>query len=243
MNENKVEIVKGVEFSIKPSLDHTPARDHFVNVIKASLSAIPLIGGPISSLIGDYIPKKKEKRLHNFIRDLTIKLEEHHQQINSTNVDYIKTEEFAFIFEESIRGVLSNYQKQKIFCYKGIIINSLRYNLKSEQKEYFLHLVNNLSDLHLRIISISNNPDAYFEFHNLDKDPVQMAAIGKVFQAALPGIDLDMIKSAYGEIYQMGLFNTDKSIFGTMTSSMGFRIVSGRLTPLGRAFIDFCTNY
>ena len=67
--ENKVEITKGVEISIKPSLEHTPVRDHVVNVVKASLSAIPIIGGPISSLIGDYIPKKKESPLFNFIKE------------------------------------------------------------------------------------------------------------------------------------------------------------------------------
>ena len=64
-SNNKIEIIRGVEMSIKPSLEHAPAKDHIVNVIKASLSAIPVIGGPISSLVGDYIPKKKEERLLN----------------------------------------------------------------------------------------------------------------------------------------------------------------------------------
>jgi len=240
MNEKNIEIVKGVEVSIKPSLDHTPKRDHIVNIIKAGFSAIPIIGGPLSSLIGDYIPKKKEERLLNFMKELTIKLEEYAQHINA---EYVKTEEFAYIFEECMKGVLSNYQEQKLFCFKGIIINSLRLDFKKEQKEYYLHLVNNLSDLHLRILAISNNPESYFDAYELDKNSIQGVAIGQVFKTALPNIDLEMIKSAYGDIYQLGLFNTDKSIFGTLTSSAGFDIVKGRLTEFGRLFIKFCTDY
>lgn len=240
MNEEKIEIIKGVEVSIKPSLDYTPRSDHIVNVVKAGLSAIPVIGGPLSSLIGDYIPKKKEERLLNFVKELTIKLEEYAQSINA---EYVKTEEFAYLFEECMKGVLSNYQEQKLLCFKGIIVNSLRHDLKKEQKEYYLHLVNSLTDLHLRILAISNDPDSYFDIYQLDKNLIQGAAIGEVFKAALPGIDLEMIKSAYGDIYQMGLFNTDKSIFGTLTASRGFDIAKGRLTELGKSFIKFCTNY
>lgn len=240
MKNKNVEVVKGVEVSIKPSLDHTPKQDHITNVIKAGLSAIPVIGGPLSSLIGDYIPKKKEERLLNFVRELTTKLEEYAQSINA---EYVKTDEFAYLFEECMKGVLSNYQEQKVVCFKGIIVNSLRHDLKKEQKEYYLHLVNSLTDLHLRILAITNDPDSYFDAYELDKNSVQGAAIGGVFKAGLPGIDLEMIKSAYGDIYQMGLFNTDKNIFGTMTASRGFDIVKGRLTSLGRSFIEFCTDY
>jgi len=240
MKDTKIEIVKGVEVSIKPSLEHTPAKDHIVNVIKASLSAIPVIGGPISSLIGDYIPKKKEERLLNFMKELTIKLEEYAQNID---VKYIKTEDFAYLFEECIKGVLSNYQEQKLFCFKGIIINSLRQDLKKEQKEYYLHLVNSLTDLHLRILAISNDPEAYFRSYELDTNSIQGVGFSKVFEVALEGIESEMIKSTYGELYQMGLLNTDKSIFGTLTAGRGFAIVTGRITNLGKSFIDFCTKY
>ena len=176
-DNNKLEIVKGVEMSIKHSLEHTTAKDHVVNVIKACLSAIPVIGGPISSLVGDYIPKKKEERLLNFIKELAIKLEEYKQEVN---VEYVRTEDFAYLFEECIKGVLSNYQAQKLFCLKGIIINSLRRDIKKEQKEYYLHLVNSLTDLHLRILAISNNPESYFENYNLNASSVQGMAFGKV---------------------------------------------------------------
>jgi len=101
-----------------------------LSVIKVSLLAVLVIGGSISSLIEDYIPRKKEERLLSFIKGLTIKLEEYVQ----IDVKYIKTEDFAYLFEECMKGVLSNYQEQKLFYFKGIIIiNSLRRDIKNKK--------------------------------------------------------------------------------------------------------------
>jgi|GEM_PF-3393879 len=47
------------------------ARDHLVNIIKAGMNVIPGVGGVISSLIDDYIPKVKEERLRKLLDDLS----------------------------------------------------------------------------------------------------------------------------------------------------------------------------
>lgn len=57
MNE-KVEISKK---TIVPAyLQKTHSSNHIVNVVKTAISGIPIIEGPISSLVNDYIPNKKE---------------------------------------------------------------------------------------------------------------------------------------------------------------------------------------
>ncbi len=229
-----------VEISIKQSIETTPKKDHVVNIVKATLSAIPIVGGPLASLMGDYIPKKKEERLVNFINEIAVKLEEYSNEINK---EYIKTDEFSHILEGCLKGVLNNYQQQKILCFKGILINSLRRGIEQERKEYYLYLVDNLTEVHLRILALSNDPENYFRLYNLDPNKIYGDSIGDVFKYAFVGIDQEVVKTAYSELYQMGLLNTDKSIFGVLTASRGFDIVKGRVTRLGSSFIEFCVNY
>ena len=60
-----------------------------------------------------------------------------------------------------------------------------------------------------------------------------------MFRTVLPGMDLDLVKSAFGDLYQSGLISTDKTIFGTMTSAQGLQLLGDRVTPLGHRFMRF----
>ncbi|GAB3309125.1 hypothetical protein GCM10027428_05140 [Haliea atlantica] len=63
------------------------------------------------------------------------------------------------------------------------------------------------------------------------------------FPVAVPGVNVEVIKSAFGDLYQYGFLNTDKSIFSTMTSGQGLELLGrgGRVTELGKKFIQFCS--
>ena len=50
----------------------------------------------------------------------------------------------------------------------------------------------------------------------------------------------EVVKSAFGDLHQAGLINTDKSIFATMTSAQGLQLLGGRVSDLGNRFIHFC---
>ncbi|MFN8411622.1 MAG: hypothetical protein U0Z26_04470 [Anaerolineales bacterium] len=61
------------------------------------------------------------------------------------------------------------------------------------------------------------------------------------FPVAIPGVRLEVIRSAFGELNRYGFTNTGESIFGTMTSGQGLELLKGRVTELGNRFIQFCT--
>ena len=61
------------------------------------------------------------------------------------------------------------------------------------------------------------------------------------FPTVLPGIDIEVIKMAFGDLYQNGLISTDKTIFNTMTSGQGLQLLGDRVTKLGKTFIKFCS--
>ena len=147
------------------------------------------------------------------------------------------------MFEQSFRGVADNYQPEKVEAFRGILVNSaIGFSAPAAEREYFLNLVNSLSALHLRILKFTAMPDRYLKEMQIPQDRIR-GGFTTFFPLAIPGVNIEIIKSAFGELYQYGFLNTDKSIFTTMTSGQGLELLGrgGRVTELGRKFIQFCT--
>ena len=211
--------------------------EHLVNIIRAGLATTPFCGG-IASLMSDYIPSSKFQRLEQFAENIAKCLNDLQDQVNQNR---IQTDEFAFIFEKCFRGVAENYQKEKLDAFKGILINSaIGLDISEDEKEYFLNLVNTLSVLHIRILKFMVNPTDYLINYNIPVENIR-GGFSQFFPVAIPGISLDVIKSAFGDLHQNGFTNTDKSMFGTMTAGQGMDLLENRVTPLGISFINFCT--
>jgi hypothetical protein len=81
------------------------------------------------------------------------------------------------------------------------------------------------------------------EYLNEYKIPVESIRGGfsQFFPIAIPGVDVGVIESAFGDLYNYGFINTDKKIFHTMTSGQGLDLLGNRVSQLGANFINFCT--
>jgi hypothetical protein len=223
---------------IERTLTGSPAAETVLNIFKAVLSTTPFTGG-ISSLITDYIPSSRVLRLEAFAERVANDLKDVATKVDA---DYLNTDEFAFMFERSFRGAAENYQREKLDAFRGILVNSaIRSDVKQEEKEYFLVLANNLSVLHVRILRFMAEPRAYLVDLQIAERSVQ-GSFSEMFGQVIPGVDPTIIESAFGDLYQLGLITTDKSIFHTMTSAQGMQLLGNRVADLGRRFVEFCRS-
>ena len=214
-----------------------PIAEHILNILKAGLSAAPFAGA-IASLMTDYIPSSKTRRLEEFAEQIAkdlLRLQA------SVNAEYLKTDNFAFIFEQSFRAVAEYPQKEKLEAFRGILVNSATIkDYHEEEKEYFLNLAINLSILHIRILKFMAIPEKYLEEEGISKEKIA-GGFSQFFPIAIPGVSLEVIRSAFGELNRYGFTNTPESIFGTMTAGQGLDLLRGHVTELGNRFIKFCT--
>jgi len=211
--------------------------EHLLNILRAGLATAPFCGG-ISSLISDYIPSSKIQRLEQFAKQVAEDFNRLQKQIE---VAKIQTDEFAFLFENCFRGVAENYQREKLEAFRGILINSaIDLKLSNNEKEYFLNLINTLSVLHVRILKFMAKPVEYLNENNIPIEGIR-GGFSQIFPVAIPDADLDVIKSAYGELFDYDLINTDKDFFHTIASSHGLDLLGNRVTQLGSKFIKFCS--
>lgn len=233
----KIELTKK---TIVPAyLDKTPSSEHVVNLVKAAISGIPIIGGPLGSLVNDYIPNKKLERLLNFIKQFSENIERFKDEINE---DFIRTDEFAYLFEQTFKLVLENYQKEKLESLMALLVNSLRgRDIKADTMEYYLKKIETLSPLHLSMLRFLSYPIDSFAEIGIKPGDVRDYDFSCTTQTYFKGIPVDILKGIFEDLYQMGFTTTDRSIFGSMTAGRGVDIISGRVSPLGKDFMKFCT--
>lgn len=225
---------------IENQLKKSEVTEHVINILKATLSTVPFTGG-LASLISDYIPSQRQIRLEEFAENIANDLLTLKDEINES---YIKTDEFAFIFEKCFKGAVENYQKEKIIAFKAILINSMiEFNITQTEKEYYLNLVENLSTLHIQVLSFMAFPREFLKINGLPDSCIN-GGFSEFFPNVIPNVSLETIKIAFKDLYDYGFLTTNNTIFSTMTSSQGWSLLGDRVSKNGRKFIDFITlNY
>ncbi|MBW2630582.1 MAG: hypothetical protein JRC90_02265 [Deltaproteobacteria bacterium] len=222
---------------VKRAVSSNPG-EHILSVLKAGLATTPFCGG-IASLMNDYIPSGKIHRLEQFAERLSEDLNRLKDRVDE---NIILTDEFAFIFEKCFRGVAENYQSEKLESFRNILVNSaIGTNLSEDEKEFFLNLVTTLSVLHIRVLKFMAHPLQYLEMQGIPADQIR-GDFSQFFLIAMPDVDLEVIKSAFGDLHQYGFINTDKTVFSAMTSGQGLGLLGNRVSELGRRFIEFCSR-
>lgn len=203
------------------NLNKTPTSDHVRNLVVAGLNTIPCVGGALASLFDSYIPKQKEKRLVSFVEELSVAIDKVKDQIKE---DVIHTDNFAFIFERTLRGAIENYQKEKIDLYKAIFINSLtdKLNLNDEEKEIFLNLANDLTVRHIKIMAILRKNNS--------------GGLIQVVKTSFPDYGQESIFYIMDDLRNKGLVHQKGTLYDDSLSNN-----FNQLSEMGKRFVEFIT--
>lgn len=221
---------------VSDTVKSTNTCDTIINIIKAILASVPW-GGGIASLLSDYLPTARFRRLEKFAIEVANDLNRLSDKVDH---EYIKTSEFGIIFESCFQKVANNPKQQKIDSFRGILLNStINRNIGEDEKEYFINLADSLTVLHILILKFMHDPINYLKSMNISENKIR-GGFSQFFPIAIPEMPLDVIESAFGDLYRLGLLSTDQTIFSTMTSAQGLRLLGDRITDLGKRFIEYC---
>lgn len=226
MSNDKSELSRQAE-----ELGKTKASDHIANMVKATLNAVPFVGGSIASLIDDYIPESRQKRIEEFSKNLAGEME---RLGESLDANYVKTDEFAYLFTRVYQDVTRDYQHEKLIAYRNILVNALRVDVDASIQERYLFLVEQLTPLHLRLFGVladAQSPErvAVYPKENNAKDQLPLML------ALVPDIPSEQFVPTMMDLAYQGLLETmvplDMPVFSY-----------GVLTPFGRGFHSFIST-
>ncbi|HAK73125.1 MAG TPA: hypothetical protein DCP36_05210 [Sporomusaceae bacterium] len=216
--------------------------DYVHAIMKGEISSIPLVGGPAAELFGLIIAPPISKRRDEWFSLLGQELNRLSNEIDKFNLDkLVHNEAFITTILHATQIALRNHQMEKLIALRNAVINSAVQETADEGlNTYFLSVVDNLTEWHLRILILLDNPREWFikngrEVPHVHRGPIAVIVL-KAFEEKPPEFG-GLIEQIGKDLFSRGLLGIE-SLNTIMT---GEGLLQSRTTAHGKRFIRFLT--
>ena len=203
--------------------------DRAHSVVKASLSAIPVIGGPAAELFQNVVQPPLERRRIEWMNSVAEKLEDLEKQDRLDVTSLTNNEEFISAVMYATTLALRTHNESKLNALRNALVNIAIGQAPEETLQHiFMNLIDTLTELHVRILKTFQAPTP----------PPGMSAGGlsDVLEHNLPDMrgQKELYRQIWRELYNHGLFVAD-NLNMTMTGS---GLAQKQTTRLGDGLLD-----
>ncbi|NMW23312.1 hypothetical protein HFP05_02535 [Rhodanobacter denitrificans] len=198
-------------------------------VVKAGLSAIPLVGGPAVELFQMLIQPPLERRRHEWMGIVGEKL----QELEDRGVDISKlqdNEEFITAAMHASQLAMRTHQKEKREALRNALMNiAVGHSPDEALQHMFFDWIDTMSSLHIQILKLFQAPPA--------PPGMMMGGLVSVLEHNMPSLrgSAHIYGQVWKDLYMRGLVNTD----GLNVTMSGSGLAEKRTTQLGDAFLSF----
>jgi hypothetical protein len=216
--------------------------------LRTTVSAIPVLGGPISEVLAIVLAPAVARRRDQWLKDLADDLEKLEKRVEGFKVDRLsENEEFVSAAIQITRSVISTHKKEKREALRNALLNIALGKAPDEDvQQMFLSYLDSLTSWHIRILGFFKNPlDELAKAERERRAPqgqwaMYMGSPSQVLEKMFP--ELQGNRSFYDQVvkdlYGRGLMSSE-SLHGMMTANGA---TAKRTTERGDAFIAFIAN-
>lgn len=189
--------------------------------------------------------ERKINRLVEFYSNLANTVNAINDRINK---EYVNKDDFLDVFEEATRYVVSERQASKRNLFKNILANSITSSdCDYDKTERYFRLLDNLSDLELRVLAVLDNPEMYNKSHGMIiKDPIHSAfqtswnrVTGMGVLTQLLGLKVHQVEEAVTVLFSNGLVVENSMGKQLQTNGNTIHVLDNLLTTRGRNFVNY----
>jgi hypothetical protein len=209
-------------------------------ITRAAVSAVPIVGGPVSELVnaifGPFVERRREAWMRE-IADAVRNLEEHK---GLTIEDLLSNEVFGDTVLQATQIALRTSQDEKREALRNAALNAALPTAPDQSlQQMFLTFIDTLTVWHIRVLRLFDNPRQVTAILGRRWPSLLMAGMGTILENAYPelGGKRSFYDQVWRDLWQRGLVNTE-SLHVTMSED---GLEARRSTDLGRLFIDFIT--
>lgn len=201
-------------------------------VIKAGLSALPVVGGPAVELFQNLVQPPLERRRAEWVAAVGEKLLE----LESRGIDIEELgqkDEFISAVMHASQIALRTHQDEKREALRNAVFNVAAGQSPGEALEHmFFEWIDSLSLLHIQILRLFQDPTP--------PPLMSMGGLGSVLEHNMPQLrgHSHVYDQVWKDLYSRGLINTD-SLHVTMS---GQGLASKRTSEIGDAFLRFVSE-
>lgn len=206
---------------------------HALSVIKAGIAAVPVAGGPIVSLISDYVQNATERSIQlavDELRALLIALE--------TRVDpeSVNKEEFAELFKSCYLMIVRTHQHEKRTAAVRLIANILLREGDPEKLSYteLDHFVHCLDSLSIGAVTTLAHAVEFVRSNNAsDLEKKSVSLNFSDLHKRMPDVSPDLLMGLVGELDRENLLHRPGAPSIRTARYANYAI---ELTPIGGRF-------
>jgi hypothetical protein len=133
------------------------AIEHLRNISIATVSSIPVLGGPLSVLLDKYLPSYMERRRNALMTQLADDLVKLTERITP---EKLASDEFIAVFLKVFRRAMEEHLQEKLEAFRAIILNAaLAENSEFDEVSLFIRLVSDLTADQIRILRLLRNQE------------------------------------------------------------------------------------
>lgn len=205
----------------------------------AALSLIPVLGGPIATLIQEYIPTTLQRRQVELLNSLSHEFERLESRINQ---EKLKSESFNLTFIKTVKLMLVEMSTEKMDAFKAIIFNDAISLGEDFEREYFIGITDSLTGNHIRLLKILANPGKCLETNPKLKKVIEVFNVGGMSVLVGPlmsPLSQGHISSLLDDLHQKGLSAVSRNGYNTMITKSS--ILQRATTEIGDRYIKFIT--
>jgi hypothetical protein len=197
----------------------------------AAIQIMPAIGGALATLISEFIPRRRQQRMEEFVQELhkAVKVLE-----TSINESSLLSDRTADVVEGVLERVIRTEADGKRQYYAAAVANAIAApDRPGEELARMMDALDELRPSHLRLLAkLDENPDPPADFN------IIAGGIYSYLELILPGVSEDQIRMDWGDLARLNILDSFPT--GTMTRP-GIVSTRGRILPFGRRFIEFIT--
>jgi len=231
---------KGVRMesdSIDPVPRKSRSRDVAETVLVAATSAVPVLGGPFSVVLGNTLQGTYQRRLTMWLEDLGTALDNLIAKVEGLEASELPQNE-AFV-DSALRAARiagSTANEEKLAALQAAVLNAALPSAPSEDlQQIFLTLVEDLTASHLRLLALLDDPPAYLDSLGIPWPDVLMGGHSGTVERVFPEWDRSFYDTLARDLHNRGLLAS-----GSLhTSVSGHGLRQSQTTALGKQFLSF----
>ena len=198
--------------------------------VAALVAAFPSFGGPLSAVISGRVTERKFGRVNDALLFLASELEGIEAAVDR---DYVSSEEFEDLFDETLPKISRERSEQKRKLYARFLKGSLLHpEITYDEKLRFLDLLDRLQLAHIAVLqALLQEPD---EAKMYSGPP---GSVMQTMRERLETLSEPVIEELTGQLNAMRLTNVSET--RAMMTAHGAQNLRPMVTSPGKRFYDF----
>jgi hypothetical protein len=213
-------------------------------IVKAGLSAIPIVGGPAAEIFSSIIVPPLGRRRDAWVESIANGLKELEEKVADFKIEKLGDNEiFITTVMHATQAAIRNHQKEKLDSLRNAVINSaLGIKIDQDTQQMFLEYVDSLTPSHLKVLNFLDDPRLYGQKNNVKFGSYMGGSVTTILEEAIPELRDKRVfyDQLLTDLFNRGLTNTDANSMNAMMTDSG--MFARRTTDTGRVFLKFITR-